>query len=119
MKHRPPPPGLPSIEWMVVEKPFGPHHDAMCAGSVQAWNTISRGASKTRVITISAASLAALLADILLLLLFEFLQTFVQPVEALLPRPPVMIHPVGNFFQWRRLQPAGPPLRLPAPRNQP
>src|SRR5262249_25681602 len=108
-----------SAEWVVVVKPLGPHHDEICAGSVQAWNTNSRGASNTRVITISAALPAALLADILLLLLFEILQILVQPVEALLPPPPVMIHPLGDFLERRRLQPAGPPLRVPPPRNQP
>src|SRR6266545_6909511 len=41
---------------MVFVKPFGPHHCATCLGSVHASNTRSRGASMTRVVTISGSA---------------------------------------------------------------
>src|SRR3989442_12554009 len=43
---------------MVFVKPFGPHHCATCARSIHALNTSSRGASKTRVRTISRSDVA-------------------------------------------------------------
>src|SRR5206468_4540718 len=87
-----------SISQTGFVKPFGPHHCAMCLVSVQALNTNSLGASKTRVRTRShcadsvGALMLALCADILLLLLFifgivsfQFLKIVIQPVEALFP----------------------------------
>src|SRR6266571_3446330 len=53
MMNRHAPPGLTSISWIVVVKPVGPHHWAICRGSVHALNTSSLGALKTRLMTIS------------------------------------------------------------------
>src|ERR1039458_4283395 len=44
---------------MVVVNPFGPHHCATCLGFIYAANTNSRGASKTRVITIFRSAVLA------------------------------------------------------------
>src|SRR5262245_6722111 len=53
MTNRQTPPGRKSIACVVVVKPFGPHHRPTRLGSVHAPHTSSRGASKTRVMTIS------------------------------------------------------------------
>src|SRR6267142_4691544 len=59
MTKRHPPPAFTSILWVVVVKPFGPHHSAMCSGSVHTFHTSSRGASKTRVPRISRSPTSA------------------------------------------------------------
>src|SRR6202171_4878659 len=101
MMNRQTPPGLTSISKIVVVKSFGPHQEPMCSGSVQAWKTRSRGASNTRVKTISrsAALVLALLAAMLLLLVFQFTQIIVQTIEALLPETAIVLRPVGDFLE--------------------
>src|SRR6266545_4753646 len=71
MTKRHTPPGFTSILWVVVVKPFGPHHLPMCSGSVHTFHTSSRGASKTRVprISRSPTSAALLLSAAMLRLL--------------------------------------------------
>src|SRR5258708_12611071 len=59
MTKRHTPPAFTSILWVVVVKPFGPHHLAMCSGSVHSFHTSSRGASKTRVPRISRSPTTA------------------------------------------------------------
>src|SRR5712664_339348 len=59
MTKRQTPPGFTSILWVVLVKPFGPHHSPMCSGSVHAFHTSSRGASKTRVPRISRSPTSA------------------------------------------------------------
>src|SRR5690242_16944148 len=50
------PPGRMSISRVSFRNPLGENHWVICWGSVQAWNTLSRGASTTRAITISRSS---------------------------------------------------------------
>src|SRR6266849_925706 len=71
MTKRQTPPAFTSIVWVVVVKPFGPHHLPMCSGSVHTFHTSSRGASKTRVprISRSPTSAALLLSAAMLRLL--------------------------------------------------
>src|SRR5487761_923808 len=114
------PPTRTSNSQTGLVNPFGPHHCAVCFASVHALNTSSRGASNSRVITRShsedpRALIPALYADMLLLLLFifrilfvHFPQIVVEPVETLLPKPPVVFHPTGHVLQRARLQAAGP-----------
>src|SRR5712671_2065118 len=59
MTKRQTPSAFTSILWVVVVKPFGPHHLAMCSGSVHSFHTSSRGASKTRVPQISRSPTSA------------------------------------------------------------
>src|SRR5450755_1469119 len=135
------PPTRTSNSHTGLVKPFGPHHCATCLGSVQALNTSSLGASKTRVIIrshsecsvgaplsgeLSCALTLALCADMFLLLrlvfrilFFQLQQVVVQTVEAVFPEAPVVVHPSGYVLQRVRLQAAGPPLRLAAASNQP
>src|SRR5579863_5377050 len=54
------PPTRKSILQIGVVKPFGPHHCITYSGSVHAFQTNSRGASKTLVITIRSVSLTVL-----------------------------------------------------------
>ena len=63
--------------------------------------------------------LPALLADILFLLLFRFVQIFVQAIKAFLPEPPVVFHPIGNVFERAGFELAGPPLSFTAAHDQP
>src|SRR5207237_252746 len=51
MQYRKTPPILRSAERTGVVNPFGPHHFFISPGSVHAFHTRSRGASKIRVIT--------------------------------------------------------------------
>src|SRR5579859_365098 len=123
------PPGRTSISWMVVVKPLGPHHCATCLGSVNASQTISRGASYTRDVTISrsdatvAGLFLSLIAGMLLLLMnsfcFQRAQIVVEPVEALLPELAIVLHPLMHFLEGGGLQPARTPLRFASVGDQP
>src|ERR1700716_2725832 len=80
------PPGRTSMSWMVVLKPFGPHHCTTCFGSVQAAHTNSRGASNKREMTISRSLSVAVLfltsLAVIFLLPCHLLQVVVEAVEA-------------------------------------
>src|SRR5258708_13534308 len=106
MTKRHTPPAFTSILWVVVMKPFGPHHLAMCSGSVHSFHTSSRGASKTRVprISRSPTSAAFLLSAAMLLLLGpqagDALEGFAPPLVLSPPAParrrappPAHLHP--------------------------
>src|SRR5581483_1587331 len=116
-------------------KPRGPSHCAMRAGSVQARQTKSLGASKTRTRTSSrsacaASALSTLPAAIAVLLpllaravrairgLFGSLalnvdQIIRETIETLLPEAPILFQPVDRRAHRRGLEPARPQLRLP------
>src|SRR5215217_8248377 len=96
-----------------------PHHRLTCSGLLIASKTRCLGASNTRVMTISRSDgvvvlnvslFAARLTGMLLLLCVHFLQVTVETIEPLFPDVPVSLRPRGNFLQWRRLDPARPPL---------
>src|SRR5262245_19186256 len=117
------PPGRTSISWIVVVKPFGPHHFTTCSGSVIASQTISRGASTTRVRRNSRSEGLAgssLLFAATSSLLLEFPEVFVQAVEALLPEPSIVSDPVGDLAErigaQRAELPAAEPPFLDEPR---
>src|SRR5579859_6899126 len=76
------PPTRKSILQAGEVKPFGPHHCITYFGSVHAFQTNSRGASKTRVTTIRSLSLTALfvISD---LRFFHLLHNRIQLVETL------------------------------------
>src|SRR5437764_14943579 len=94
------PPGRTSICCMVVRKPRGPNHCAMCCGSVHTVHTSSRGASKTRVPVISRSLVSAALATMSFLLLFlQLLQVFVEPIETFLPEFAVVLQPAGDVLE--------------------
>src|SRR5579871_2113999 len=73
MQQRSFPPTRKSISQAGEVKPFGPHHCMMYFGSVHAFQTNSRGASKTLVITIRSISLTVfcVISDLLFLHLID------------------------------------------------
>src|SRR5712691_6401489 len=98
----------------------------MCSHEMCASNTRSRGASKIRVVTISRSdgvvTVSWLLFPPIALLLsssLELVQVLVQPVVALLPELAVALDPLVGLLQRPGLEPGGPPLPLPPPRDQP
>src|SRR6266487_1283669 len=113
MTKRQTPPGFTSILWVVVVKPFGPHHLPMCSGSVHTFHTSSRGASKTRVprISRSPTSAAFLLSAAMLhlpcaLSFDEILQRSAQrrPCQGTKRRPPATgLNLVSDLFQAKTL----------------
>src|SRR6202046_1165021 len=79
MQQRSFPPTRKSILQTGEVKPFGPHHCMMYFGSVHAFQTNSRGASKTLVTTIRSVSLTVLfvISDLLFLhLVYNHIQLF-------------------------------------------
>src|SRR5260370_42544331 len=97
MMKRQMPPGRKSISCIVVVKPFGPHHCTMCFGSDHAFQTSSRGASKTREATISRAA-ASVATAMFLLLTLELRQVFIQTIESVFPEEAIVLDPFGDFF---------------------
>src|SRR5688572_26137045 len=107
-----------------------PHQRRTCSGFVRASKTRWRGASNTRVITMSVSDgvvtlkvrlFAALLADMGFLLRvpgFHLLQVGVEAFETRLPDVAVALGPVGHLLEWGRLDAARPPLRLAPARDQ-
>src|SRR5439155_22936740 len=72
------------------------------SGSVHAFHTSWRGASKTRVMTSCGFTdrLAALVLAVMSRPLFlYFAEVLVEAVEALLPVPAVPLHPVGDVLE--------------------
>src|ERR1700729_1157371 len=95
MQQRSFPPTRKSISQTGAVKPFGPHHCMMYFGSVHAFQTNSRGASKTRVIVIRSVSLTVLfvISD---LLFFHLLHNLFQLVETLFPEPAIAKGPFAD-----------------------
>src|SRR5437773_10439327 len=60
----------------------------------------------------------SLLVAIGLLLLNQILQNIVEALEALVPEPSVLPHPLGRLLQAPGLEAARPPLRVAALRDQ-
>src|SRR5215212_6796743 len=87
----------------------GPYHAASSSGSVQALKTRSRGASKMCVIRTFVS----------VTMLFLSAQVRVEPADPGLPCPLARLHPVHGLVERLCLQPARPPLRLPAADDQP
>src|SRR5262244_2974037 len=115
MQTRKVPPGRISMSQYVVTKPCGPHQRATRSGSVHAWNTRWRGASKVRVMTSSRSRWSAsmlVLVSILLLLCLQLVQVIRQAVEALFPETAVMFEPFGGVLERSCVETARPPLRL-------
>src|SRR5664279_991142 len=84
MQQRNFPPTRKSISQKGAVKPSGPHHCITYSGSVHAFQTNSRGASKILVITIRSVSLTKLCV-ISRLLFLHSIYDYVQLVETLFP----------------------------------
>src|SRR5579859_6981534 len=101
MQQRNFPPTRKSISQTGAVKPFGPHHCIMYFGSVHAFQTNSRGASKTLVTTIRSVSFNVLFV-ISKLLFFHFVHNHIQFVEALFPEAAIAKRPVADSLDRRR-----------------
>src|ERR1051325_9472786 len=95
MQQRNFPPTRKSIWQTGAVKPFGPHHCITYFGSVHAFQTSSRGASKTLVITIRSVSFTVLfvISD---LHFFHLLYNCIQLVETLFPELAIANRPVAD-----------------------
>src|ERR1700746_1106030 len=119
MQRRDFPPTRKSILQTGEAKPFGPHHCITYFGSVQAFQTNSRGASKTLVTTIRSVSLTVffVISDLLFL---HLLYNCIQLVETLFPELAIADRPVADSLDRLRPERANTPsspLRLtPNPR---
>src|SRR6202167_123284 len=97
MQQRSFPPTRKSILQTGEVKPFGPHHCVMYFGSVHAFQTSSRGASKILVTTIRSISLTvfSVISDLLFL---HLIYNGFQFVEALFPESAIVKRPVADCF---------------------
>src|SRR5208282_1644857 len=102
MQKRDFPPTRKSIWQTGAVKPFGPHHCMMYFGSVHAFQTNSRGASKTLVTTIRSISLTvfSVTSDLLFL---HSIYNCIQFVETLFPESAIANRPVAD--RLNRLRP--------------
>src|SRR6516162_11327986 len=103
MQQRNFPPTRKSILQEGAVKPFGPHHCIMYFGSVHAFQTNSRGASKTRVTTIRSVSFTVFFA-ISDLRFFHSIYNHVQLVETLFPELAIADRPVTDCLDGLRPQ---------------
>src|SRR3984885_4383985 len=95
MQQRNFPPTRKSILHTGAVKPFGPHHCITYFGSVQAFQTNSRGASKTLVMTIRSGSLLVffVISD---LRFFHLIHNHIQLVQTLFPESAIVNRPVAD-----------------------
>src|SRR5580704_6782561 len=95
MQQRNFPPTRKSILQTGAVNPFGPHHCITYFGSVHAFQTSSRGASKTLVTTIRSISLTVffVISD---LHFFHLIHNHIQLVEALFPESAIANRPVAD-----------------------
>src|SRR5438874_5559792 len=104
MQQRNFPPTRKSISQKGAVKPFGPHHCITYCGSVHAFQTNSRGASKTLVTTIRSVSLTVffVISD---LRFFHSIHNHSQLVETLFPELAIADRPVADCFDrlWPKL----------------
>src|SRR5580658_10630138 len=91
------PPTRKSILQTGEVKPFGPHHCITYFGSVHAFQTNSRGASKILVTTIRSISLTVF-SVISGLLFLHLIYNHIQFVEALFPESAIANRPVADCF---------------------
>src|SRR5271156_1649563 len=102
MQKRDFPPTRKSIWQTGAVKPFGPHHCITYFGSVHAFQTSSRGASKTLVITIRSISLTVF-SVISGLLFLHSIYNCIQFVETLFTESAIANRPVAD--RLNRLRP--------------
>src|ERR1700721_965767 len=100
MQQRNFPPTRKSISQKGAVKPFGPHHCITYFGSVHAFQTNARGASKTLVITLPSFSLAVffVISD---LRFFHLIHNHIQLVETLFPESAIANRPVADRLYRR------------------
>src|ERR1700739_3790486 len=95
MQQRSFPPTRKSISQKGAVKPFGPHHCITYFGSVHAFQTNSRGASKTRVTTIRSISFTVLFV-MSNLRFFHLIHNRIQLLETFFPESAIANRPVAD-----------------------
>src|SRR5271163_2200366 len=95
MQQRNFPPTRKSISQTGAVKPFGPHHCVTYFGSVHAFQTNSRGASKILVTTIRSISLTVFCV-ISCLLFLHLIYNYFELVETLFPESAIAKRPVAD-----------------------
>src|SRR5947209_6491805 len=95
MQQRNFPPTRKSIWQTGAVKPFGPHHCITYFGCVHAFQTNSRGASKTLVTTIRLVSFSVLFV-MSNLLFFHLLHHCIELVETLFPEAAIADRPIAD-----------------------
>src|SRR6201998_126663 len=105
MQQRDFPPTRKSIWQTGAVKPFGPHHCITYFGSVHAFQTNSRGASKILVTTIRSISLTVffVISD---LRFFHLIHNHIQLFETLFPRAAIANRPVADCLNRLGPEPA-------------
>src|SRR5208283_6217887 len=102
MQQRNFPPTRKSILQTGEVKPFGPHHCITYFGSVHAFHTNSRGASKILVTTIRSISFTVFFVIsglvFLNLIFLHLIYDYFQFVEALFPESAIVKRPVADCF---------------------
>src|SRR6202050_5108401 len=100
MQQRSFPPTRKSIWQTGAVKAFGPHHCITYFGSVHAFQTNSRGASKTLVTTIRSISLTVffVISDLLFL---HLVHNYIQFVETLFPESAIANGPIAACLDRR------------------
>src|SRR5579863_5430448 len=63
--------------------------------------------------------LGLFLATMFLLPVLQFAQIIVEAIEPLFPVSTIVFEPIDSILQWRRLQPAGAPLRVTSTCDEP
>src|ERR1700733_13022974 len=114
MQQRSFPPTRKSIRQTGAVKPFGPHHCITYFGSVHAFQTNARGASKTLVTTIRSTSLT-MFSAISGLLFLHLIYDLTQLVETLFPESAIADRPVTDrlYRRWpKRAHALSSTLRL-------
>src|ERR1700730_4977437 len=101
------PPTRKSIWQTGAVKPFGPHHCITYFGSVHAFQTNSREASKTLVTTIRSVSLTVFFV-ISELHFFHLIHNHIQLVETLFPESAIANRPVADCLYRLWPKPADP-----------
>src|SRR5260370_38729752 len=111
------PPGRTSMTTVDrgVVNPRGPNQRATCSGSVHAFHTSSRGASKTLVIVNSRPMGGVSVITPLL----DGAQVIVETVEAAFEELPVARQPAGGVLERTPAQPGRPPLGGAPARDEP
>src|SRR6202163_4139865 len=107
MQRRDFPPTRKSILQTGAVKPFGPHHCITYFASVHAFQTNSRGASKTLVTTIRSISFAVFFV-ISELRFFHLIHNHIQLVETLFPKLAIADRPVADLLDSLRPERADP-----------
>src|ERR1700758_2658311 len=101
MQHRNFPPTRKSILQTGEVKPFGPHHCITYFGSVHAFHTNSRGASKILVTTIRSISFTVLFV-MSNLRFFHLSHNRIQLFETLFPESAIANRPIADCLDRRR-----------------